>query len=117
MRFTHTKCGGEIDVAKRQCRRCKKKWNPVAFRVDALSIRPMVDTRGKLVPDKVPHKLPKQKTKSHADWVEGVPVWLDLGITRLFVKKLPRWPRWARILTTLAFVGVVVVIVITLGRC
>lgn len=123
MRFVHVKCGGEIDVEKRTCLRCKKKWSRVAFRYDPTGIRPMVDAKGKLVPDKVSPKALRektyhgQKTVSPPGWVDRVPLWADLGLTGLFVKKLPRWPRWARILTTLIFVGVVITIILALRRC
>lgn len=116
MRFVHTKCGGEIDVPKRQCRRCKKKWNPVAFRMDALGIRPMTDARGRLVPDKGKEKLLKektwreQKTGNYAKWGDKVP-----GLAA-FASKLPKWPRWARILSTLVFVAIVVAIILLIWR-
>ena len=101
MRYIHTKCGGEIDVKKRQCTRCKKVWNPISFRLDPYGIRPMLDRKGRVMPDRV---KPKQQVKSYADWGE------------VFVNKLPHWPRWARILTTVVFVAIAIVIILYVRR-
>jgi len=112
MRFVHTKCGGEINVKKRLCTRCKKKWNPVAFRVDAFGIRPMVDSKGRLVPDKGKEGPLKdkswheQRTGDYAKWGDKVP-----GLA-IFASRLPKWPRWARILSAVTFLVIVVGIII-----
>jgi len=123
MRFVHIKCGGEIDVEKRRCMRCKKRWSRVGFKIDATGIRPMVDSKGQLVPDKVKSSTlggktrRKERTGSVASWTDGIPVWVDLGLARVFANWLPRWPRWARILATLIFVGIVIYCAIILRRC
>jgi len=133
MRFQHTNCGGEIDVKKRQCVRCKKKWDPISFRLDPTSIRPMVDKKGKLVPggediEKLKREYaptratPKAiraktyKPKSYAGWLDRVPKGVDLGLTKAFVGRLPKWPRWVRVLTTIVFVAIIVVIVLLIRR-
>lgn len=106
MRFYHVKCGGEVDVRKRTCMHCKKKWDPVSFRLDPTGIRPLVE-RGRLVLDKV---KPKQPVKSYASWAD------KLAPVAAFASKLPRWPRWARILVTVAVVSITILIVITVRR-
>ena len=124
MRFVHTKCGGEIDVKKRQCMRCKKKWDPVSFRLDPTGIRPMVDGRGRLVPGGEDiEKLRKQFAsgkrkgalptgKSYASWLDKLPKWIDLGYARALASRLPRWPRWARVLATAVFIAAIVVLIL-----
>lgn len=108
MRFVHTKCGGEIDVKKRQCTKCKHKWDPISFRLDPTGIRPMVDKKGKPIPDLVHPKQVKvkKKKKQYSSWADSIP-----GAGR-FASILPRWPRWARITATLVFVVIVVVAII-----
>lgn len=104
MRFTHTKCGGEIDVKKRQCRRCKKKWDPISFRFDPVGIRAMVDKKGRPLPDRQVKSKPEEldPLARKLMFIFGVP-YLDTVIS-----KLPKWPRWARILTTVVIVGLVI---------
>lgn len=108
MRFTHTKCGGEIDVKKRQCLRCKKKWDPISFRFDPTGIRPLVDKHGKPKPDKV-GGVEKEHIPSIPRWMQyfiGAP-YLDA-----FVSRLPKWPRWVRISVSVGIItGVVLLIV------
>ena len=29
--YTHTKCGGTIQIRKMRCTRCGKQWNPISF--------------------------------------------------------------------------------------
>lgn len=114
MRFIHTGCGGEIDVKKRQCTRCKKKWDPISFRLDPTGIRPMVDAGGKLAPggediEKLKKKyVPngKQPATTYASWGDKIP-----GLAK-FAGSLPNWPRWARILTAITFIVVVVIIIL-----
>lgn len=107
MRFQHVGCGGEIDVKNRQCTRCKKKWNPIAFRLDPTSIRPLI-VGGRPAPDK--DKIDKLNTSirkaNYAKWAEKVP-----GAT-ILPRLLPKWPRWTRILTTAVFVVVVVLVIL-----
>lgn len=102
MRFIHTKCGGEIDVKKRQCTKCKHKWNPISFRLDPTGIRMMVDRKGRPVPGGEDVKKLKKK---YAPWADKVPG------TGKFAGLLPNWPRWARVLSTAAFVVVVALII------
>lgn len=111
MRFQHVNCGGEIDVKNRQCTRCKKRWNLVAFRLDPVSIRPMFGPDGKLTPDKTKMRTTREKPwseqptrKQYAKWAEKIP-----GAT-ILPRLLPKWPRWARILTTVVFVGIVTLV-------
>jgi len=103
VRFQHTKCGGEIDVKKRQCMRCKKKWDPISFRLDPTGIRPMVDKKGRPAPGGQDIKKLK---KQYAGWADSVP-----GAGK-FAGILPKWPRWARITATVAFVAVVVTLIL-----
>jgi hypothetical protein len=107
MRYYHTKCGGEIDVKKRQCTRCKKKWDPISFRLDPVSIRPMLDKKGKPLPDKVKgYKVEEKPLPSKLAYIVGVP-YLDT-----FVSKLPKWPRWARILVSAAVIALIVILIL-----
>jgi hypothetical protein len=101
MRFYHTTCKGEIDVKKRQCTKCKKKWNPIAFRFDPTGIRPIVDRKGRPLPDRV--LKVERKT-----W--GIPY------LNTVVSKLPKWPRWARVLVTLGVLVVIVLIIYYIWR-
>lgn len=101
MRFYHTKCKGEIDVKKRQCTGCKKKWNPISFRFDPTGIRPIVDRKGKLLPDKYQKLVDKQKKYS---------------LFNIAVSKLPKWPKWARIVTTVVVIAIVVLIIYLIRR-
>ena len=112
MRFYHTKCGGEIDVKKRQCTRCKKRWNPISFRLDPVGIRPIVGREKPKFSDSKPNPVPR----SYASWVDKVPKVVDLGLTRALASKLPKWPRWARLLATGVFVLIVVVVIILVRR-
>lgn len=104
MRFYHTKCGGEIDVKKRQCKRCKKKWDPISFKLDPIGIRVMRDKMGRPLPDKHQKTLEVQEP--------AIPRWMKfaVGVPYLdtVVSKLPRWPRWARILTTAVVLGLII---------
>lgn len=102
MRFQHTKCGGEIDVKKRQCTKCKYRWNPISFRLDPIGIRPMVDKKGRPL---LGGEDVKKLKKKYAPWADKVP-----GAGR-FAGLLPAWPRWARILATVAFLLIVAFIV------
>lgn len=102
MRFYHTKCQGEIDVKKRQCTKCKKKWNPISFRFDPTSIRPLVDRKGRALPDRL---VPKVERKT---W--GIPY------LNTVVSKLPKWPRWARVAVSLVVLVVVALVVYFLVR-
>jgi len=102
MRFYHTKCGGEIDVRSRRCLKCKKKWNPISFRFDPTGIRPIVDRKGRPLPDRI---VPKVERKT---W--GVPYLYTV------VSKLPKWPRWARILTTVVVFAAIAVIIYLIVR-
>lgn len=106
MRFIHVGCGGEIDTKKRMCLKCKKKWNPISFLTTSSEIRPMVDKRGKPVPDRVSPTTPRKKT--YASWADKFPL---LGRVLRF---LPKWPRWARILVVLAFIGLIIVVILIL---
>lgn len=112
MRYYHVGCGGEIDVKKRQCRRCKKKWDPISFRFDPISIRPIVDKKGRPIPDKKARFNPETET--------SLPRWLMfiLGVPHLdtVVTKLPKWPRWARILTTAVVIGLLVLVIELIRR-
>jgi len=115
MRFMHTKCGGEINVKKRRCTKCGKKWSQVSFRLDLTGIRPMVDGMGRLMPGGVEVNKLKKKyipgvTKSYAGWGDKIP-----GLSA-FASKLPKWPRWARVSATVAFIAAVVVIVLVIRR-
>lgn len=106
MRFTHTKCGGEINTKTRQCKRCKKKWDPISFKIDPVGIRPMVDSKGRPKLDRKHEE--KEPVSSIPRWMmfaAGVP-YLDA-----VVSKLPKWPRWARILTAAVIVTGLVLLV------
>jgi len=98
MKFYHTECNGVIDVSKRQCQRCKKKWNPVWFRLDPSGIRAVPELRK-------PAYDPLAKPSTAPGWANNFPL-----LTR-FVDKLPKWPRWARILTVMTIVVVIVLVV------
>lgn len=98
MIYTHTKCGGMIDPKKRQCLRCKRKWNRFSFWFDPSGIRP---TAGEYPPDMV---KPKKERQRYAKWAEGTPG------ARLIPSLLPNWPRWARILSTVLFITAVVLL-------
>lgn len=108
MRFMHTKCGGEIDVKTRQCRRCKKKWDPISFKLDPIGIRPIVDKFGR-------PKLDKHG-RTEEEHISSLPKWMTTFIGAPYldavVSKLPKWPRWARILTASAIVAGVVLLII-----
>jgi len=97
--YVHTKCGGEIDpnfFTGRKCRKCGKKWNPIAFLLSFGDIRPVVV--------KVPRQVKKAPT-TYAGWAGRIPG--AVAVASL----LPNWPRWARILVTLGFISLVVVTV------
>lgn len=104
MRAYHTKCGGEIDVKARRCRRCKKKWDPVSFRLDPTGIRPMLDKRGRTMPDE---GRPTPKEGSPLPW------WSS---PEAFVSKLPKWPKWARVVTTVVVVGLAILVIYLIRR-
>lgn len=101
MRYQHTRCGGEIDVKRRRCLKCKKGWNPISFMVTTNEIRPMVDKKGRVVLNK-PVVKPRV---TYAPWADKLP---GVGKVAGF---LPNWPRWARILVTILFILVVVGII------
>jgi len=96
MRFYHTKCGGEIDTKQRQCLRCKKKWNPISFKLDPTGIRMRQERR--------------QRTTSYKPFKQ------EREVFNKTVSKLPKWPRWARILTTVAVIAIIVAIIILVRR-
>jgi len=96
MRFVHTKCGGEVDTKKRKCSKCKRKWNPISILITT-ELRPMVDRKRRLVPD---------RKVTYAKWADRIP---GAGQVAGF---LPNWPRWARILATVIVVIIVVVIIL-----
>ena len=102
MRFIHTKCGGEIDVKKRQCMKCKKKWGFFAFRFNPTGIRPMTDRKGRPVPEESIRRL------EGTNWVRKFP-----GVVR-FARLLPKWPRWARILAVSTILVAIVTSIILL---
>jgi len=106
MRFRHTKCGGEIDIEKRLCTRCKKHWNPIAFRFNLTEIRPIVERQGVKPGD----KFIKVSRTSSASWASKVPGLLP------FVSRLPKWPRWVRVLTVLVVIAIVVAVIIVIRR-
>ena len=112
MRVMHTKCGGEIDVKTRQCRRCKKRWDPVSFKLDPIGIRPMLDARGRPLPDR------EGKGVTEEEYTPSIPRWMQhvVGAPYLdaVVSKLPKWPRWARILTASAILAGAVLLIIYL---
>lgn len=101
MKFYHTKCGGEVDVRKRQCLRCKKKWSPIAFKFDPIGIRASTEVRPKGV------VAPQGSYESWANKLSSVPSFADK-----LVAKLPNWPKWARRLVTALVLAVVVFIIV-----
>ena len=93
MQFYHNKCTGEIDVKGRRCKRCGKRWDPVAF-LFATDIRPI---RTQIVRP----TFKKSDGKQYSAWANKLP-----GVGQV-ASLLPKWPRWARILSFLVFVAVV----------
>lgn len=111
MRFYHTKCGGEIDVKKRKCTRCKKKWNPIWFRLDPSSIRPMriAEISHTKPGDKV-MRVDRRVPQGKLAWISRVPG------ANILPSILPNWPRWARILATVVFVAAAIAAYILLRK-
>lgn len=77
--YIHKKCGGDIAIFRRKCKKCGKKWN------DAATL---------IVPPKdwilLKYDTPRKST-SYAKWGDKVPYvgWI--------AGKLPNWPKWARV--------------------
>jgi len=103
MRYIHTRCGGVVNYKKRQCTKCRKKWNFFSFWFNPNDIRAQAE--------------PKVKVTSKRRPITASPRWTDtIPGADWFVNLLPKWPRWARILSTIVFVAIVVVIVYLIRR-
>lgn len=89
--------------------RCKKKWDPISFKLDPNGIRPMIDVGGRLLPDKAGLETPREQS-TYAKWGDKVP-----GLA-VFAGRLPQWPRWARVLVALALLGVIIGVIVLLRR-
>lgn len=88
--YTHTKCGGTIDIRHRSCLKCKKRWSIIDFVIDPVGIRPI------LIKEEV-----STKKRTYASWADKLPyVGIVAGV-------LPNWPRWLRILVFVAAIGIV----------
>ena len=103
MRFVHSVCGGEIETSKRVCTKCGKKWNKVGFMFSS-SIRPMTDSKGKVVVSKA--TKPSATSKKYASWADKLP------LVPTVASKLPNWPRWARIATVTVISSVIIIIIL-----
>ena len=79
MAYIHKKCGGDISLFRRKCKKCGKVWN---------------DGRTWLLPPKDWIMLVRgtpSKPTSYAKWGDKVP------FAATVASMLPNWPRWARI--------------------
>lgn len=93
MKYIHTpECLGTIDLKKRQCSRCRKKWNRFSLWFDPKGIRPVREAGDVRVLTKqeevtTVQRLIKQRVPGGHQVV---------AIANI----LPKWPRWARVLST-----------------
>jgi hypothetical protein len=104
MKYIHTpECLGTIDLKKRQCSRCKRKWNRFSLWFDPKGIRPMREA-GDV------KKMTKQEEVTTVQRLikQRVP-----GGTYAvaFANRLPKWPRWARVTVTVVIAGGVVTLI------
>ena len=97
MPYIHNRCGGEIGLFSRRCKKCGKQW-PIWV---LFGLAPPKDMYY-YVPPKPETK--KGKT-SYASWAEKYPAVAGLA------SRMPNWPRWARIATA-SFVVVALVVAI-----
>ena len=107
MDLFHVGCGGEIDVKKRQCLKCKHKWGRMAFLTTPNEIRQVVKSkaaRASALRQKV------DKPTRHAKWAENIP-----GAT-LLPSMLPSWPRWARLLSTAVVLGIITTVIVLIVK-
>lgn len=104
MPYYHLKCGGEIGILRRKCKKCGKKWPFWVWFQYPLpkDISMFYLGKSKERGVKKPRRYPK--------WTSKFPLATDVA------NLLPDWPRWARILTTVIFVGGVITLVTFLWR-
>ncbi len=92
MKYIHAHCKGEIDVRKKRCLGCSKKWNLISFWLDSSGIRPVVEKED--IRLAMERRAQKEESATLSRLIqERVPG------SRIMVKLLPNWPRWARILS------------------
>ena len=82
--WVHTKCGGEVNVLRRTCTKCKKKWGLIAFLIDPTGLR-------------IGKEVIKESPTSYSKWADKLPY------VGLVAERLPDWPKWARILSLIVF--------------
>lgn len=88
MYYQHTKCGGTIDIKKKRCLKCKRKWNIISFYLDPSGIRP--------IPERADRKRKRAEVRSEAtNWSKALQTSIP-GVAKV-VAILPGWPRWVRI--------------------
>lgn len=88
MAWYHTKCGGDISILRRRCRKCKKKWSLWSILFDP-HIHPGTSYKKQA-------EKPKRKPTSYAKWADNYP-----GVAAV-AGRLPNFPKPVRI--TIAFV-------------
>lgn len=86
------KCKGSIDIKKRKCLKCGRRWNRISFLLDPNGIRPV-----RIISRK------SSKPTTYSSWADKLPG------PGLVAGALPNWPRWARLLT-----GFVLIMVLSL---
>ena len=99
MRYVHTKCSGTIDLKKRQCLKCGRKWNRLSLWLDPKEIRPVTEPG-----DMRPKRSRQEEITTIQQLIsERIPG----GKYAVFVANhyLPNWPTWARVLSTLLVLG------------
>jgi len=106
MSYLHVGCGGTVDVRKRTCTKCSKKWGRVGFLTNTEIT--MGTTREEML-----LRLKKKgvgTTTSYSSWADKYP------FVSLVARNLPNWPRRYRLLVGLVgFVGIPYLVVTYLG--
>jgi len=91
MSYYHTKCGGEVRLWRRKCKKCGKKW-PI---ITLFTYPPPKDMA--FIPPKMP-EIKKGKT-SYAKWAD------KFEGSNIIASRLPNWPRWLRILSVMVILA------------
>jgi len=103
MDYTHRGCGGSVDKKKKQCIRCKKKWNAVSW-YTTTELVPVTESRKDRLAKRAA-RPPRQPT-SYAAWADSIP------FVGFVASHLPNWPIKYRVLSVLLFyIGLIVLVV------
>jgi len=102
MPFYHTKCGGDISILRRRCKKCGHKWSLWGIFFDS-HIHPGTSYDRQA-------KKPKRTPTSYAKWADNLPAVATVA------GRLPKWPRWARITVVfIIFAGILIGLYLLMG--